>query len=63
MYEITLNISINLHMIKDFAKTHGCTVKSMGPHLHLFQSESWDMLHELAESYLQYDPTNEIKMV
>ena len=61
MYEITLNISTNLSMIKDFAKSHGCTVKSMGSHLHLFQSKSFDMLHELAESYLQYDPTNEIK--
>ena len=48
-------------MINEFAKSHGCTVKSTSLHSYLFKSESFDMLHELAESYLQYDPTDKIK--
>ena len=61
MYKITLNISTNLSMISEFAKSHGCIVKSTGLHTYLFESESFDMLYELAESYLQYDPTDKIK--
>ena len=57
-YQIELTIpSATQHLVKEFASGHGCAVKSADNNTYIFSSDHYYYLYELAESYLNTDPT------
>jgi hypothetical protein len=57
-YQIELTIpSATQHLVKEFASGHGCAVKSADNNAYIFSSDHYYYLYELAESYLNTDPT------
>jgi hypothetical protein len=68
-YAIELDITheSTFEEVQQFATEHGCEVKLLeengpagGNPLYKFTAESFDMLQELGEQILQFDPTDKI---